>query len=123
MDDWADKPDPRKTKEYPAPAWVFDNTSDLHQPTGELEAIMVTAPGGTQPQVPADRGDTYKNLDSILGVELDLAQVEMDVLDALFVAGHSIREAAEVLGIPQTTVWRIKESALSMIRGKVDLDG
>ena len=123
MADWVEKPEPRKTKEIPAPDWVFNNTGDVHQPETELEALMVTAPGGTTPQVPADRGDTYKNLDKILGVNLDLSQVEMDVLDALFVAGHSIREAAEVLGIPQTTVWRIKESALSMIRGKVDTDG
>lgn len=110
----------RKTREAPAPDWVFDQHTDTHKPSSELEALMMATPGEEGDWVAdQDRGDTYSNLEALLGVDLDLSELEMDVLDAVFVAGLSIREAADQLDLPPTTVWRIKESALNRIRKRV----
>jgi DNA-directed RNA polymerase specialized sigma subunit len=79
---------------------------------------MMTAPGEHEPEIVVKDVDTYERLDEILGVELELDDVERSVLDALYVSGLSIREAAEVLGTSASTVWRIKESALGRIRKK-----
>lgn len=111
---------PSKRREVPAPDWVFESQSGIAQPETELEAMMMSPPGEDREPVNHDHGDTYENLEDLLGVELDLDDVEMEVLDAVLVAGLSIREAAEVLGIPGTTVWRIKEGALERIRRRTN---
>lgn len=77
---------------------------------------MMTAPGDHIPETKPDNTDTYETLDQILGVELELDDVERSVLDALFVSGLSIRDTADVLGTSPSTVWRIKESTLQRIR-------
>lgn len=111
-----EKPDPRTDLEIPAPDWYIQQHAPV-QPMSELEALMMTAPGDNEPDTTEpDQGDTYDNLDDILGVQLELDDIERSVLDALFVSGLSIRDAAAVLGTSPSTVWRIKESALKRIR-------
>lgn len=109
------KADPRHDLETPAPDWVIQKHGAV-QPENELEALMMTAPGEHIPEIVRRDDDTYERLDEILGVELELDDVERSVLDAVFVSGLSIRDAAEVLGTSPTTVWRIKESAMERIR-------
>ena len=114
-----EKADPRHDLEIPAPAWVIQ-TRHTVQPETELETLMMTAPGDNIPEtVPKDQ-DTYDTLDEILGVKLELNDIERSVLDALFVSGLSIRDAATVLGTSPSTVWRIKESSLERIRQRAD---
>ena len=121
MDDWRkvyNESEPRKSLEVPAPDWVFTHQPAVVKPESEIEALMMSAPGDwVDPDT--DTGDTYDNLEEIFGVELDLSELEKEVLDAVFVAGHSIRGAADLLGLPQTTVWRVKESALDRIRKRI----
>jgi DNA-directed RNA polymerase specialized sigma subunit len=117
-EDVMDEPDPGKRREIPAPDWVFDHNATA-KPDSDIEALMMAAPGDHTTEVLHDHGDTYQNLEMILGVELDLTELEQEVLDCLIVAGHSIRGTAELLGLPQTTVWRIKEGALSRIRNRL----
>jgi len=114
-----ERADPRHDLETPAPDWVIQ-THHRVQPETELEALMMTAPGEHTPETVPKDVDTYDTLDQILGVELELNDVERSVLDALFVSGLSIRDAADVLGTSPTTVWRIKESTLARIRHKAE---
>lgn len=115
-----EKPDPRTDLETPAPDWYIQQHAPV-QPMSEMEALMMTAPGDNEPETnQPDRGDTYENLDATLGVSLELNDIERSVLDALFVAGLSIRDAAQVLGTSPSTVWRIKESALARIRERYE---
>jgi DNA-directed RNA polymerase specialized sigma24 family protein len=111
----AERADPRHDLETPAPDWVIQKHVAV-QPENELEALMMTAPGEHTPEIVRKDDDTYDRLDEILGVELELNDVERSVLDALYVSGLSIRSAAEVLGTSPTTVYRIKESAMERIR-------
>lgn len=119
-DTWEDvlsEPESGSRKEIPAPDWVFTQRPDVQAPESEIEALMMAVPGEELDWADNEiQPDTYDKLDSILGVQLDLDEVEKEVLDALYVAGHSIRDAATILNIPQTTVWRIKESAIERIR-------
>lgn len=119
-DRWQDvvnEPDSGSRKEIPAPDWVFEQSAATATPSSEIEALMMATPGEELGWADNNiQPDTYDRLDEILGVKLDLDEVEKEVLDALYVAGHSIRDAATILGIPQTTVWRIKESAIERIR-------
>lgn len=119
-EDVLEEPENGKRKEVPAPDWVFETRTGLAQPQTELEALMMAAPGD-HPATTVDHnhGDTYQNLQKMLGIDLDIDEVEQEVLDAVLVAGLSIREAADILGIPATTVWRIKEGALDRIRRRV----
>jgi DNA-directed RNA polymerase specialized sigma24 family protein len=114
-----DKADPRHDLETPAPDWVIQKHVAV-QPENELEALMMTAPGEHIPEIVIKTDDTYERLDEILGVELELDDIERSVLDAVFVSGLSIRDAAEVLGTSPTTVWRVKESAMERIRKRAD---
>jgi DNA-directed RNA polymerase specialized sigma subunit len=116
-----EKADPRHDLEPPAPDWVIQ-THHKVQPETELEALMMTAPGEHTPEIVPKDVDTYEALDQILGVKLELNDVERSVLDALFVSGLSIRDAADVLGTSPSTVWRIKESALARIRHRAEWD-
>jgi DNA-directed RNA polymerase specialized sigma24 family protein len=127
MDDetWEDvleeNDEPEKRREIPAPDWVFETRPGIATPNSELEALMMSTPGyDIETPIDLDRGDTYSNLQEILGVDLDLDEVEEEVLDAVLVAGLSIREAADILGIPATTVWRIKDSAVTRIRQRIN---
>jgi DNA-directed RNA polymerase specialized sigma24 family protein len=116
--------EPSKRKEVASPDWVFETRpNQTATPETELEALMMAGPGDVVAEVPAANPDTYQNLDKILGTNLELDDVEKEVLDAVFVAGLSIREAASVLDMPQTTVWRIKESALDRIRRRINGQG
>lgn len=114
-----DKADPRHDLETPAPDWVIQKHVAV-QPENELEALMMTAPGEHIPEIVVKNDDTYERLDEILGVKLDLDDIERSVLDAVFVSGLSIRAAAEVLGTSPTTVWRVKESAMERIRRRAE---
>lgn len=114
-----ERADPRHDLEIPAPDWVIQTHHHV-QPETELEALMMSAPGDHIPEIVPKQLDTYDALDEILGVELELDDVERSVLDALFVSGLSIRDAATVLGTSPSTVWRIKESALERIRHRAE---
>ncbi len=116
------RPLPRADYEKPVPDWVLEQSPGTHRPESELEQLMTTPPGGHPDMLSnVDTGDTYDNLENILGVDLELDEIEKDVLDALFVAGLSIRDASQTLGIPQTTVWRVKESAMTRIRKRINM--
>lgn len=108
-------PDRRHDLETPAPDWLIQQHAPT-QPVNHIEALMMSTPG--QPELEpetAPEKDCYENLDDILGVQLELNDIEKSVLDALFVAGLSIRDTADILGTSPSTVWRIKDSVMSRI--------
>jgi DNA-directed RNA polymerase specialized sigma24 family protein len=109
---------PRAAKEIPVPDWQLEYRP-APTPSSELEALMMTAPGQEPVEVHRYNDDTYKKLEEVLGVELDLSELEMSVLDCVFVAGLSIRDTGSVLGLPKSTVQRIKDTTLNRIRQQV----
>ena len=110
---------PRAAKETPVPDWQLTHRP-APLPSSELEALMMTAPGQEPAEVHRYNDDTYRRLEELLGVELDLSDLEISVLDCVFVAGLSIRTTAEVLSLPKSTVQRIKDTTLNRIRQQVE---
>lgn len=123
MGDWkkeASSKIPEARREIPSPAWVFENASGSAVPETELEALMMTPPGGHIPDTtspPSD--DIYQMLEEEFGVELDLTDDERDVMDAIHISGLSIREAADVLGMSKSTVQRLEASTMARIRKRI----
>jgi DNA-directed RNA polymerase specialized sigma24 family protein len=109
---------PRAAKEIPVPDWQLEHRP-TPTPSSELEALMMTAPGQNPEPVHNYNDDTYTRLSELLGVEIDLSELEQSVLDCVFVAGLSIRDTSRVLGLPKSTVQRIKDTTLNRIRQQV----
>ena len=110
---------PRQAKETPVPDWQLEY-SPTPTPSSETEALMMTAPGQDPQPVYSYDDDTYTRLSELLSVDLALSELEISVLDCVFVAGLSIRTTAEVLGLPKSTVQRIKDTTLNRIRQQVE---
>lgn len=81
---------------------------------------MMTAPGQEPTPVQRYNDDTYDKLNETLGFDLELNELERSVLDSVFVAGLSIRDTADVLGLPKSTVQRIKDTTLNRIRQQIE---
>ena len=125
MDDWEveyRKGIPRNRREVAAPDWVFERQNTTATPQSELEAMMMAVPGEEpQPVVNHHGPDVWDNLDETIGVLLELSDEEKQVMEARHVAGLSIRESAEALGLPKSTVHRIEQSALERIRRRANV--
>lgn len=107
-----DQPDPRKVNEVPSPGWVF-TSRQAGTPETELQALMETAPGH-EPHVSTEAKHAQADGLEILLEYLD--ENERAVIEATIIAGHSIRKAGQLLGLPSTTVHRIQQSALNRLR-------
>lgn len=93
-----DEPDPdrrKTTKEISAPEWVLDQNADP-EPSG---------------LVSMEDAHALENL-----LDYMLTVPEKAVIEAMIFAGHSTRHTADMLGIPTTTVHRLKVSALAKLR-------
>lgn len=120
-DDWedlADKPMPRFDKEQPMDptTWYFHNlmSKTSAMPDTEMEALMQTAPGD---HIPASKDQLQTVVQEVYDiVENKLTEEEQAVIEVTVIAGHSIRDAAKILGWPKTTVHRLKRSALEIVR-------
>ena len=112
-----EKPFPRYDRERLTADWFFEHTHQTQKPVGELEALMMTAPGQHDP-ILHDKcvDDPYRQLDETLGVKMELSDDERRVLDATVISGLSFREAAAVLGMAPSTVHRIHTSAIKRMR-------
>jgi RNA polymerase sigma factor (sigma-70 family) len=121
-DSWeelADKPLPRYDNEIPAATWLLEQFADRPVPETELQAIMETRPGEPVPTSKQETRNTNERLADI--VENDLSEDERSVIEVTVFAGHSIRNAAKILGLPKTTVHRLKISALARIEKLLEM--
>lgn len=113
-----EKSDKRTDLEIVSPDWALQQHHPT-PPTNPMEAMMMETPGNTlDPPPPAPTTDPYETLETILGCDLDLDEIERAVLDAMFIGGHSVRDTAKILQTSASTVWRIKTSALERIRAR-----
>lgn len=124
--DWEDvynEPLPR-TIEDPITGkdWLLEdpyNRVEPWQPDTELQAMMETEPGGHQQTSKEELANTSSWYDDILNAMDALTEEERAVIEVTVIAGHSIRKAAEILGMPKSTVYRIKKSALNIIKREI----
>lgn len=129
-EEWVDQPLPRNVNEIPIVGryWLLENP-DGNRPESELQALMETEPYGT-PKLLVNHDDGLTDRDDpghsdsetdLLGGHWDaLSEQEQAVLDCMIVAGHSVRKTAEILGMPKSTVHRIKDSALNILRKRME---
>ncbi len=97
--------------------WILDSAAT---PTSELEALMMTAPGGHAPEVaPSCRTDPYEALERHTGVSLGLTEFEMAVCDARAIAGLSYREIGKLLGCSASTAHRTYTALFEKILKKI----
>lgn len=113
-----ERPLPRVTMEEPivGRTWILENRN-VRQPETEIQALMETAPF----QEPAVSKEELQNgmsalMDMMMSI---LTEEEKAVIETTVIAGHSIRNAAEILGMPKSVVHRLKQSALRTIREQV----
>lgn len=116
---WQDvlnEPERRYTNEIPLAGrdWMLDG-KDVVQPEPEtdMQALMEAAPF-TEPRTSSEHQREVNWL--IEDLVDELTNAEKDIIELTVYAGHSIRFAAKVLGIPKSTVHRMKRSALDQIR-------
>lgn len=115
-DSWeelVDKPMPRFDLEIPVAGrtWMLEHDE---QPETFLQALMETPPGGTQRESKEEQRHHIHHIYYV--VENELSDEERAVLECTVIAGHSIRDAAKLLGWPKSTVHRIKQSALERMK-------
>lgn len=102
---------PRNDKEIPIVGrdWMLE-TDQPNNPQSEMQALMEASPGHEPVwEEPAETGIELL-LDTVLSEE------EKSVIEATIFAGHSIRKASEILGMPKSTVHRLQQSALEKLR-------
>jgi DNA-directed RNA polymerase specialized sigma24 family protein len=88
-------------------------------PETELQALMEAEPH----QEPALSKDIMgAAVDDLLqGLDLSaLSEEELAALEVTVFAGHSVRNAAKILGWHKSTVHRLKQSALRVIRQQLE---
>ena len=114
--DVLDEPDKKYANEIPLAGrdWMLDG-KDVHQPEPEtdLQALM-EAPPHTEPRTSAEHQREVNQLVEDLVDELE--PYERAIIEYTVYAGHSIRMCGRMLGIPKSTVHRMKQAALEKIR-------
>ena len=100
---------PAYAMEIPSQPWKLERPST---PTNDMQALMEAAPG-EEPNWPHGN-PALEILERI--VDEHLTEEERAVIEVIVYAGHSIRTAADILPWPKSTVHRLYQSALLIIR-------
>ena len=120
MPEWeeiTEAPFPRHDLEIPVVGrtWLLEET---RRPQSELQALMET-----EPNHPPDWSDPTPEGERVAWLMLnELNEDERAVLEVTVIAGHSIRKAADILGLPKSSVHRIKVSALARIKALLETE-
>jgi len=119
--DIVEKPLPRTLEEPVAGrTWILENHLD-NQPETPFQALMEAAPH----QESRISKQEVMSVETILSriVDQHLTEEEKAVIETTLYAGHSIRTAAEILGIPKSVVHRLKNSAMQIIEREMRNNG
>lgn len=111
---------PRFAKEIPVAGrdWLLEHPS---VPETELQALMEAEPNQTL----ALSKDVMGAAEDAVVASLDLSALseeELAVVEVTVFAGHSVRNAARILGWHKSTVHRLKQSALAVLRQRMEND-
>ena len=114
--DVLDEPERRYTNEILLAGrnWLLDG-NNVQQPLPEtdIQALMEAAPF-EEPRISKENQQNINHLVEDLVDELDV--YERAIIEYTVYAGHSIRACGRMLGIPKSTVHRMKLAALEKIR-------
>ena len=119
---WQDvywEPEPSYRHEFPVAGrtWVLENKDKI--PENETAALMEAAPNEpireSWEQIQARHEAVVERIEQIM-LDRNFTDEERAVFEICVLAGHSVRIAEELIGIPKSTIHRIKTSILQILK-------